>query len=448
MKPNVSSSALPKHVLESLLKSGQESQDENKGIDKNGVALALVRPLQSAFANWLSNVRVELAQESVRTQPDWWKQVGHDRLIVGFAAASGAVPESFLILPSNLVATSLAAQLGGVYEASDNAQLSRLGKISIRFAERMSTNVWAAAGPVLGLEPGMAALLQASDIDESDNIEKSAFSVFSYFVKSDGQKFTLDLVLPGLSNAFVRQNNIEFDSLSHLPKLKDIYDLKNISIRIDAIIKIEKQTLDKINKLKIGDTVSLSGGLFSDVILSVRGKNIFKGEFGKFGQKYSIKLSSRLDDLEANSGKSPHFVNRLERDLPNRLSAAGIAAPSASDLAESEKELNRAIADLRGVAAIDKGLNGNSTAAYEVGASIAMQIPVEVNIVLGSVEMLVGDLAQLKSGSIISLDRKAGEQVDVVVNGVAIAKGQIILVGEDQDRFGLRITETLRRNCL
>lgn len=70
-----------------------------------------------------------------------------------------------------------------------------------------------------------------------------------------------------------------------------------------------------------------------------------------------------------------------------------------------------------------------------------MRIPVSVQVILGSTSLQVAELAKLVRGSVISLDRKVGEPVDVVVNGRIIARGEIIVMGEGETRFGIRLTE-------
>lgn len=71
---------------------------------------------------------------------------------------------------------------------------------------------------------------------------------------------------------------------------------------------------------------------------------------------------------------------------------------------------------------------------------LVMSIPVEVQIVLGSAEMPVSELMALKRGSTVSLDRRIGEPVDIVVNGRRIATGEIIILEHDPSRFGVRLT--------
>lgn len=107
-----------------------------------------------------------------------------------------------------------------------------------------------------------------------------------------------------------------------------------------------------------------------------------------------------------------------------------------------EEELNQAIEDLRSVLHDGQGPAGvNSAAGAPRNNPVVMDIPVEVQIVLGSTEMPVSDLMALQKGSTVALDRRIGEPVDIVVNGRRIARGEITVLEHDPSRFGVRLTE-------
>jgi flagellar motor switch protein FliN len=75
--------------------------------------------------------------------------------------------------------------------------------------------------------------------------------------------------------------------------------------------------------------------------------------------------------------------------------------------------------------------------------NVIMDIPVDVQIVLGSAEMPVSDLMNLQKGATVALNRRIGEPVDVVVNGRRIARGEITVLEGDSSRFGIRLTEII-----
>jgi flagellar motor switch protein FliN len=70
-----------------------------------------------------------------------------------------------------------------------------------------------------------------------------------------------------------------------------------------------------------------------------------------------------------------------------------------------------------------------------------MQIPVTIKIVLGAAVMPVAGLVKLGRGSVIALDRRVGEPVDVTVNGRLVARGEVVVIEEDNSRFGIALTE-------
>lgn len=67
-----------------------------------------------------------------------------------------------------------------------------------------------------------------------------------------------------------------------------------------------------------------------------------------------------------------------------------------------------------------------------------LDIPLEVSVELGRINMLVQDIVDLTSGSIIELEKAAGEPVDILVNGLLVARGEVIVI---EDNFGVRLTE-------
>ncbi|CAM5461419.1 flagellar motor switch protein FliN/FliY [Aquamicrobium terrae] len=109
-----------------------------------------------------------------------------------------------------------------------------------------------------------------------------------------------------------------------------------------------------------------------------------------------------------------------------------------------DEQLDRAIEELRGVL---KDEERRASASEEKGrpshSGVIMDIPVDVQIVLGSAEMPVSQIMTLEKGSTVALDRRIGEPVDVVVNGRRIARGEITVLESDSSRFGIRLTEII-----
>ncbi|MCZ8180038.1 MAG: flagellar motor switch protein FliN [Rhizobium sp.] len=92
---------------------------------------------------------------------------------------------------------------------------------------------------------------------------------------------------------------------------------------------------------------------------------------------------------------------------------------------------------------------GSSGSHQEPGSGLSanldliMDIPIEVQIVLGSSKMQVSGLMNLEEGAIIALDKKIGEPVEIMVNGRRIARGEITVLENDDTRFGVKLIEVM-----
>jgi flagellar motor switch protein FliN/FliY len=72
--------------------------------------------------------------------------------------------------------------------------------------------------------------------------------------------------------------------------------------------------------------------------------------------------------------------------------------------------------------------------------SFILDIPLEVTVQLGRTNMLVNDLLKLGQGSVIELDKMAGETLEILANQKLVARGEVVVVNE---KFGIRVTEII-----
>jgi flagellar motor switch protein FliN/FliY len=84
--------------------------------------------------------------------------------------------------------------------------------------------------------------------------------------------------------------------------------------------------------------------------------------------------------------------------------------------------------------------NTNGDSAVDVDLSRLSDIPMELSVEIGRTHMTVGETLDLRVGSVVTLERLAGEAADLLVNGSAIARGEVVVIDE---QYGLRITEIL-----
>jgi len=120
---------------------------------------------------------------------------------------------------------------------------------------------------------------------------------------------------------------------------------------------------------------------------------------------------------------------------------------------ESKQDPNEALADEWAAALEEQGdSEGGATAATfdeltdesggggSVNMDAILDVPVTISMEIGRTRINIRNLLQLNQGSVVELDRLAGEPMDVLVNGTLIAQGEVVVVNE---KFGLRLTDII-----
>lgn len=114
------------------------------------------------------------------------------------------------------------------------------------------------------------------------------------------------------------------------------------------------------------------------------------------------------------------------------------AAVEAATDADAEKE--QAVPDIQ-TAPLDKLEDEGVPAADEdVNLDVILDIPVTIAMEIGRTTISIRNLLQLNQGSVVELDRLAGEPMDVLVNGTLVAHGEVVVVNE---KFGIRLTDVI-----
>jgi flagellar motor switch protein FliN len=82
----------------------------------------------------------------------------------------------------------------------------------------------------------------------------------------------------------------------------------------------------------------------------------------------------------------------------------------------------------------------SATPSDEINMDVILDVPVTVSMEIGRTQINIRNLLQLNQGSVVELDRFAGEPLDVLVNGTLIAHGEVVVVN---DKFGIRLTDVI-----
>lgn len=84
--------------------------------------------------------------------------------------------------------------------------------------------------------------------------------------------------------------------------------------------------------------------------------------------------------------------------------------------------------------------SASGESSREVNIDVILDVPVTLSMEVGRTRIPIRNLLQLNQGSVVELDRAAGEPLDVFVNGTLVAHGEVVVVNE---KFGIRLTDVI-----
>lgn len=120
-------------------------------------------------------------------------------------------------------------------------------------------------------------------------------------------------------------------------------------------------------------------------------------------------------------------------------------AAAMEESGDTEKQENEEEPDIQ-KASLDELIDEGSTevqAQDNPELEVILDIPVRISMEVGATNISIRNLLQLNQGSVVELDRLAGEPLDVLVNGTLIAHGEVVMVN---DKFGIRLTDVVNQN--
>jgi flagellar motor switch protein FliN/FliY len=85
-------------------------------------------------------------------------------------------------------------------------------------------------------------------------------------------------------------------------------------------------------------------------------------------------------------------------------------------------------------------LHADVGGSAEVNMDVILDVPVTMAMEVGRTKISIRNLLQLNQGSVVELDRAAGEPLDVFVNGTLVAHGEVVVINE---KFGIRLTDVI-----
>jgi len=130
--------------------------------------------------------------------------------------------------------------------------------------------------------------------------------------------------------------------------------------------------------------------------------------------------------------------DKTENEDVNENDAAAEDAWAAALAEQEQEEVSQAEVE---AAQLDEfSHNVESATSGDENLEVILDIPVTISMEIGRSKISIRNLLQLNQGSVVELDRLAGEPMDVLVNGTLIAHGEVVVVNE---KFGIRLTDVI-----
>lgn len=159
-----------------------------------------------------------------------------------------------------------------------------------------------------------------------------------------------------------------------------------------------------------------------------------------------VKVMSDNEEQEGQSNDAMSEDQKLADEWGAAMEESGDSENSVDD------EWAAAMAEADGVEGGDDPLQAAPLESFESSGTqggglgsnpdldVILDIPVMISMEVGSTQIPIRNLLQLNQGSVVELDRLAGEPLDVLVNGTLIAHGEVVMVNE---KFGIRLTDVV-----
>lgn len=200
------------------------------------------------------------------------------------------------------------------------------------------------------------------------------------------------------------------------------------------VLKQDSEGLD-LSSSEAGAAPDLGADLMGDLDSDFGGD--IGGDFAAGGDLGS-DFGGIGGDFAAGGGLDGGLGNDLGGDLGGDFGGAGgLDSDLGGDFGGGMGTSDAGLGDFGGGSSVT-GATGTQTRA-----DLVLDIPIEVQVVLGTSRLQVSELMDLTEGATIGLERKIGEPVEIMVNGKLIGRGEITVLENDDTKFGVKMIEVI-----
>lgn len=229
----------------------------------------------------------------------------------------------------------------------------------------------------------------------------------------------------------------------------------NISPPKSEIVQLAEYGIDEILKEETNELVRISFSLQIEGLVDSSIMQLLPLDFAKTIVADLLHTDETPPEPAKPIGQTGKPLSEPIRQDPPAVSAPEPNHPKAAPYQQKNRNArndnpvkyednsrNLSVVDARPIqlTSFDTMTSNQDTSQIELGIDIILDVPLQVKVELGQCKKTIKEVLDLNIGSVIALDKLAGEPVDIVANGKAIAKGEVIVI---EDNYGIRITEIL-----
>ncbi len=210
-------------------------------------------------------------------------------------------------------------------------------------------------------------------------------------------------------------------------------DILHVHVNISPPVTTEYKREDEIIKTVFSDQVSIRISFrmeIEDLLVS----NIMQLMPYEFGKKLAISL------LSGNTYSEPKTLDADTELLKTESMVPNMNGSNSKGSFTDEKEKKPVELKTVKFQSFGDSKAGSPDKGQQQNIDLIIDVPLQVTVVLGKSKKSIKEILELGMGSVIVLDRLAGEMVDVLVNGKVFARGEVVVI---DDNYGVRITEMM-----
>lgn len=287
-------------VLECLLAA--PARDDFPGPDFKTSAKHMLGPLQKAVFGNDDNVDIDIVGGSAMALETWHSRMEPGAVIIAYLQPESGRSACFFVAPILLVRVGFLRFLGS--DVAPGPFVSRQGNLSRMenaYAERIAPSIGETICKLAEMEVGQFVVSQIGHFKLPGHLRAASGSMIDLTAHCHG-------VSHAISIAFTRLDDNEKISGRELAPVKTapeksavVAGILDTKVKVDVVLRMKDQTLERLNRLKTGDVLEMLPTRFSEANVTVRGRPLFVGQVGQSDDCYSLKITDPAKSAFARS---------------------------------------------------------------------------------------------------------------------------------------------------